>query len=75
MPINAINSYNPNTLNKQKSVINAKNTGYACVGALGLTIATSIIKNKTIRKCHLPLGIITAALAAFHWGIIEGKKP
>lgn len=57
--------------NYKKPIITTKNTGYAATGALILTATTAYCKNKTLRKSHKILGIISALLTLLHIGTVE----
>ena len=58
-----------NSTNK-KPFLRSDNTGYAALTGLCLTTASAMTKNKSVRKCHKPLGIITAGLTILHLGTI-----
>ena len=58
----------------KKPLLRADNTGYAALIGMGLTSASIMIKNKSIRKYHKHLGIITAALTLLHLGVILKHK-
>lgn len=54
----------------KKPFLRADNTGYVALAGLCLTTVTSAVKNKTVKKCHKPLGYITAGLTLLHLGTI-----
>lgn len=75
MRINPIQLNNYQNFNGNgKNIFNGKNTGYGCLATLGLTVISGACHNKYMRKAHLPLGILTVALATLHLGIIESYK-
>ena len=55
-----------------KPYLNAKNTGYAALGCIGLTTVSAIIK--PVKKCHLPMGIITLGVSLLHLKTILNYK-
>lgn len=50
----------------KKTLINVSNTGYASLIGMGLTFASGMSKNKTIRNSHKYLSILTVAAAIWH---------
>ncbi len=56
---------------KLSAVITPKTTGYAAVAGLGLTAASGISRNKTLRGKHKVFAWLTTAITALHIGLIE----
>lgn len=50
MSVNSISLQKANQ--KKRSIINPKTTGYIATASIGLTIASGIIKDKSIYKSH-----------------------
>jgi hypothetical protein len=57
-----------------KPLLRGTNTGYMALTGMGLTVAAGVCKNKTVKKCHKPLGYITAGLTLLHLGIVLHHK-
>ncbi len=58
-------------IDKIQSYITPKTTGYASAIGLGLSAMSGIYKNKTLKKAHKPLALVTAGLTILHIGLIE----
>ena len=59
MEINGVNIANI------KEQINAKNTGYAAIGGLCLTMGSAVVN--PVKKYHKPLAITTIGLTLLHY--------
>ena len=59
---------NTNQAIARKPLLTARNTGFMAMGAMGLTCATAMVKNKKAWKMHKPLAYISATLALLHLG-------
>ncbi len=46
--------------------LNAVNTGYVAMGAMGLTMATGMARNKAIRNSHKYFSLLTVAASVLH---------
>lgn len=66
--MSTVQSINPITT--QKPILNAKNTGFAALGGMCLTVASAKTKAKPLRKQHKCIGYITGALTLLHVAII-----
>lgn len=62
----ASNSVNNSIRQPEKPIINASNTGYASLIGMGLTCASGMSRNKTVRSSHKYLSILTAAATILH---------
>lgn len=58
-----------NTANN-KPFLRAGNTGYTALIGLGLTTASAMTKNKSVKQFHKPLAFLTAGLTLLHLGVI-----
>ena len=62
------------SLTNKKPMLRTENTGYMALAGLGLTTASAIIKNKSVRKYHKPFALITAGLTLLHFGIVVHNR-
>ena len=72
MQVNKVNSTNQNA--QKQRYINSKATGYISLGGAGLTIATGLMQNQTIKKSHKFISILTALSIALHIFSVEFNK-
>lgn len=72
MPIHSLNTVSFKS--QQNKYINSKTTGYIATGGIALTLASGLIKSKTLKKNHKSLSIITALLVGFHLFSVEFNK-
>lgn len=60
-----------NNNNYKKPILNPKNTGYACAGALLIATTRAFSKSKTVVKFHKFWGYLATALTLLHIGVVE----
>lgn len=51
---------------KNKTLINLRNTGYFATTSIGLTMASGLTKNKTLKKSHKVFAWISVASVLLH---------
>ena len=60
---------------KPKPLLTGKNTGYAAMAGMGLTMLTGMTRNKTMRSSHLYMSFLTATAAVVHLAKVLDRKP